>query len=139
MNGLVPLTGILATAGIAKSAVASLGKAAASLTDVVTKSSFAETLAGESSSPSVSVQQTREKLTSAIEQVLTRLGVGLDPPVLFNADDDGYLQLERDHPRAAEIEANLNENASIQELVAQLVHTGTAADRHLVLHSVSGT
>ena len=139
--GMFSLGMIRTATGIAQNAVESLGKAAASYgkpdgepsTDAV---SFAEVLASEKAASETSIQEIREKLASAIESVLGDIGIPTDPAMTFFAGTDGTLSLESDHERAAEIEANLNEDASIRTLANQLSASASNADRRMVLHSI---
>ena len=137
LNGLFSLDTLRSVSGVAKYAVKSLGRQAASLAGATDAPSFADVFGSkEPTEPKLSVLETREKLASAIEAVLTRMGVPIDPAISFVAEDDGSAHLEGDHERAAEIEANLREDPTVRGLVEKLLGSAAGADLRIVLHSI---
>lgn len=78
--------------------------------------------AGEEAVPAAAEQtdQLRREAIEVIDRLLRNSGVSPNPPLEFNVQADGQLRLADDHPRAAEIEAMLNRDGSLQTLVAQL-------------------
>jgi len=135
--------GILRNASdLARTAVESVSDATTSLAGSIANktapsSSFADLLATEQSKSEVSVPEIRSKLTSAVEAVLARVGVPADPAMTLITNPDGTIELESDHERAVEIEANLNEDAAVQAFARQLAARGDGADRRLVIHTIS--
>ena len=101
-------------------------------------STFAQVLEAQTAERGASVQELRAKLTTAIESVLQQMDLPADPALTFVARDDGTLQLEGDHPRAAELESNLRDAVDVQSLTAELTKLSSGADRRLVIHQVAG-
>jgi len=122
--------------------VKSIGQQATSLAGAANLPSFADVLGvkesskPESSNTPLSVPEIRENLAFAIESVLTRMGIPLDPALSFVAGEDGTAHLEGDHDRGAEIEANLQDDPVVRELVGQLLGSAAGADRRIVLHTI---
>jgi len=147
LNGLFSLDTLRSASGIARNAVKSIGLHATSLAGAANSPSFADVLGLKASSkpdpsnpapsnPAISVPEIRENLAFAIESVLTRMGIPLDPALSFVAGEDGTAHLEGDHDRGAEIEANLQDDPVVRELVGQLLGSAAGADRRIVLHTI---
>jgi len=125
--------------------VKSIGLQATSLAGAANLPSFADVLGVKESSKSepsnaaLSIPEIRENLAFAIESVLMRMGIPVDPALSFIAGEDGSAHLEGDHDRGAEIEANLQDDLVVRELVGQLVGSAAGADRRIILHTIPST
>ena len=137
MSGLFSLGAIRSVKDVATNAATMLAGKAASLVGTAGTTSFADVFAAKSSDAEVSVREIRENLATAIESVLTRMGIPIDPALSFVANEEGGVRLEGDHERAAEIEANLQDDANIQALADKLLGSAVGADRRIVLHTIS--
>ncbi len=93
---------------------------------------------GSSSGNQVSTTELRQQISDLAERVLQSLGISLDQPLHLTATEQGRLQLDGSHPRAAEAEMALQDNPQLVDLVRQLAASADAAARHLVLHRVPG-
>jgi hypothetical protein len=141
LSSIFTIGAIGAASKLAKNAFDSIANAASSVTSGKS-TSFNEVLHADSASSGAtssgpSVHEIRNKLSSTIEELLSTMGIGLNPPIEFDVAADGTLQVSGDHERAAEIEANLSGDETVQKLVYDLMSKGSLADRHLVLHSIS--
>ncbi len=92
-----------------------------------------------SSGNQVSTTELRQQISDLAERVLQSLGISLDQPLHLTATEQGRLQLDGSHPRAAEAEMALQDNPQLVDLVRQLAASADAAARHLVLHRVPET
>jgi hypothetical protein len=143
--GMFSLGMFRSATGLAQNAIQSISQGARSLADSAGDASadpaksFASVLSSDPSAPTTTVAEIRQKLASAIESVLAKIGIPADPAMTFSADQDGAIRLESDHERTVEIEGTLNEDAAVRELTNQLAANASGADRRLVLHSIAAT
>jgi hypothetical protein len=138
---MLSLGAIRNASNLARNAVDAISNSASLLANTVSNktsptSSFADVLASEQAPSQISVSELRNNLTTEIEAVLQRVGIDANPPITLITNADGTIELEGDHERAVEIEANLNETPSVRALSSQLATRGDGADRRLVLHSI---
>lgn len=70
----------------------------------------------------------RQGLTDAVRQELAKRGVELNQTLELRVDSGGSLQVESNHPQAAEIEAILHSDPTIRQLASELsAIAGTAS------------
>ena len=67
-----------------------------------------------------------DQIVDAIRQRLSHAGVSANSTLELNAQPDGRLRVDGDHPKAAAIEATLSADDGLRQRVAQYVQAGGA-------------
>jgi hypothetical protein len=133
-----PLTQFAAAASVVRTAGSAIGKVAQGLSQICqpgsengTESAFAKTLAHDphTLSPETTMADpvdSARRLGDLIGEKLGLFGIEANSDMHLIVNPDGTVEVQSDHPRAAEIEAVLSEDQDIAKLVS-------TSDRHLPL------
>ena len=81
---------------------------------------FAEVLHKSSEEVAPSTQELTDALVGAIRQRLSALGIDPNQPLSVSVTERGRLQIDVSHPRAAEIETELNSDPQMAALAGRL-------------------
>ncbi len=142
MNHLVALQSLKAASQVVGKMAAKVGEAtmqaagSAGTTFHELLSPESEPISDSSTTSSKSTADLRMRIAEIAERVMHSIGVSLDQPLNLTATESGGLQLDSDHPRAAEASLALNADPQLPELVNKLLATADSASRHFVLHRV---